>query len=387
MIPYAKQNISKEDIESVISVLKSDYLTQGPVVPEFENEVAKYCNSKYAIAVNSATSALHISCLALDVKKNDIVWTSSISFVASANCALYCDASIDFIDINPDTFNICIDKLELKLKEAKCKNKLPKVLIAVHMCGQSCEMDKIFDLSKKYNFKIIEDASHSIGGKYKNQPIGNCSYSDITIFSFHPVKIITSGEGGMITTNNVNIANHLRLLRSHGITSNLEDFQKHNIDEIWNYEQVDLGYNYRMTDIAAALGLSQFSKLDVFVQERNEIANRYDNLLNNFPILLPRVIKNSYSAFHLYIIRINHDKCTKTNKDIYKILHQNGIKVNFHYIPIYRQPYYQNLGYKFDSFPSAELHFKQSLSLPIFSGLTLEDQNYVINQLEKALIN
>lgn len=386
MIPYAKQNISIEDIDSVINVLKSDYLTQGPVVPEFENAIANYCNAEYAIAVNSATSALHISCLALDLKMNDIVWTSSISFVASANCALYCNAKIDFLDINPETFNICIDKLKYKLEDASKNNTLPKVLIAVHMSGQSCEMDKIFELSKIYGFKIIEDASHSIGGKYKNKPIGNCDYCDLTIFSFHPVKIITTGEGGMIITNKLEIANKLKLFRSHGITSNIDDFENQSQDEIWNYQQINLGYNYRMTDIAAALGLSQFKKIDSFVKERNEIASRYDKLLKNPQILLPKIINDSYSAYHLYIIRLNPDICRKTNKEIYNILHKNGIKVNLHYIPIYRQPYYQRFGFQYNYCPSAELHFKQSLSIPIYSGLTLKDQEKVINEIEKALI-
>ena len=285
-IPYSKQSINKEDIKSVIKVLNSEFLTQGPIIPNFEKSVAEYCESHHAVAVNSATSALHISCIALGLNKGDILWTSPISFLASANCALYCEANIDFVDIDINSFNISIDKLEEKLIKAKSENKLPKILIPVHMCGQSCDMDSIYNLSKEYGFKIIEDASHALGGKYKNKPIGNCIYSDITVFSFHPVKIITSGEGGMALTKDYKIARKLQLLRSHGVTRDINEME-FNSDGPWYYEQSLLGFNYRMNDIQAALGNNQIKRVNEFVSKRNKIAKRYNDLLRNLPLEKP----------------------------------------------------------------------------------------------------
>ena len=298
MIPYGKQNISSEDIEAVVEVLKSDYLTQGPVVPEFEKAISSYCGAKYAVAVNSATSALHIACLALGVGLGDLVWTSAITFVASANCALYCGAEVEFVDISSESYNISIQRLTDKLEAAKKSGRLPKVVIPVHLAGQSCDMRAIHALSKKYGFRIIEDASHAIGGKYLEERIGGCQYSDITVFSFHPVKIITTGEGGIALTNDQNLIKKMARLRSHGITRYPEEMT-HAPDGPWYYQQIELGFNYRMTDIHAALGLSQLGRLDKFVSERHAIAERYGQLLSKSQIKLPQQDPQSRSAWHL----------------------------------------------------------------------------------------
>ena len=339
-IPYARQDINQADIDAVVAVLHSDILTQGPVVPAFENSVANYCKAKHAVAVNSSTSALHIACMALGVGKGDIVWTSPITFVASANCALYCGATVDFIDIDKRTYNLSLERLAEKLAVAEKVGKLPKVVIAVHLCGQPCDMAGIHALSQQYGFKIIEDASHAIGGKYKNEPIGSCHYSDITVFSFHPVKIITTGEGGMAFTNDITLAKHMRLLRSHGITRASTDLQPRPAGEIWNYQQIDLGFNYRMTDIQAALGLSQMTRLDEFVTKRYAIAKRYDQLLSELPLLTPYQHEDGYSSYHLYVIRLKLAKINKTQRQVYDAIYAAGVLVNLHYIPVYRQPHY-----------------------------------------------
>jgi UDP-4-amino-4,6-dideoxy-N-acetyl-beta-L-altrosamine transaminase len=385
MIPYGRQDISEEDISSVIEVLNSDFLTQGPVVPAFEEAVANYCGVKHGIAVNSATSALHIACMALEVKKDDIVWTSPITFVASANCAIYCGANVDFVDIDSVTYNMSLDALKEKLEIAETKGKLPKVVIPVHLAGQSCEMQEIGILAKKYGFKVIEDASHGIGGKYKSLPIGNCKYSDITVFSFHPVKIITTGEGGMCMTNDSELANRMTRYRSHGITRHSCEMTQMP-DGPWYYQQIDLGYNYRMTDINAALGLSQMKKLNMFVTKRHEIAKVYNERLHDLSfIMLPAQHKDTYSAYHLYIIRCKQYLKGETRLQLFEKLRSAGILVNLHYIPVYHHPFYQKLGFKRENFPEAENYYAEAISLPMHTVLTGEDQNFVINQIIKPI--
>jgi UDP-4-amino-4,6-dideoxy-N-acetyl-beta-L-altrosamine transaminase len=381
-IPYGRQDISQQDIDSVVEVLRSDYLTQGPVVPAFENGIVNYCNAKHGIAVSSATAALHIACLALDLGPGDLLWTSPNTFVASANCAIYCGASVDFVDINSRTYNMDVEKLAEKLVVAEKVGKLPKIVIPVHLAGQSCEMDTIYALSKKYGFKIIEDASHAIGGKYKGDPVGNCRYSDITIFSFHPVKIITTGEGGLITTNDSKLAKRLQRLRTHGITSNPDEMKTRPEGEIWNYQQVTLGYHYRMTDIHAALGLSQLSRLDQFVEERQRIARLYDHELKNLPVITPWQNPDTYSSYHLYPIRINLSATDKSQREVYDRFQEAGINVNLHYIPVYRQPYYESMGFQIGYCEEAEKYFKSAISIPVFSSFTNDQQSKVIEVLK-----
>lgn len=384
MIPYGRQDITQEDIDAVISVLRSEWLTQGPRVPEFEQQVADYCGTRHAVAVNSATSALHIACMALDVGPGDTVWTSPNTFVASANCALYCGAQVDFVDIDPDTWNLCPHRLAEKLSEAKQHNRLPKVVIPVHLCGQSCDMEAIYRLSQQYGFRIIEDASHAIGGYYQNQPVGNCRYSDITVFSFHPVKIITSAEGGMALTNNPQLAERMARLRSHGITKDPEQMLNTPAGA-WYYEQLELGYNYRMTDLQAALGSSQLKRLDDHVARRNEIAQRYDELLSEFPIQCPKLISEAFSSWHLYPIRLCLGQITKSHGQIFELLRKDGVGVNLHYMPVHLHPYYRALGYEIGMFPEAERYSQNAISLPIFPTLKSEEQERVVSVLEKAL--
>lgn len=383
-IPYGRQDINEEDVQAVIDVLHSDFLTQGPAVPAFEQAVSQYCGANHALAMNSATSALHVACLALGVGKGDIVWTSPITFVASANCALYCGASVDFVDIDPHTYNMSAKKLRIKLEEAQQHNRLPKVVIPVHLCGQSCEMVQIHKLSKEFGFRVIEDASHAIGGRYQDQLIGNCRYSDITIFSFHPVKIITTGEGGMALTNDVELAEKMSLLRSHGITRNPSQMT-HEPDGAWYYQQVDLGFNYRMTDMQAALGVSQIQRLDGFVAKRHDLAKRYDKLLVGLPINLPWQHPDSYSGLHLYVIRLKLDKISSTHREVFDALRKQEIGVNLHYIPVHTQPYYSQFGFKQGDFQEAESYYSQAISLPIYPNLLKTDQDHVIETLKKVL--
>jgi UDP-4-amino-4,6-dideoxy-N-acetyl-beta-L-altrosamine transaminase len=379
IIPYGKHDISKKDINSVIKVLKSDWLTQGPLVPLFENEMNKICNSTYSVAVNSATAALHIACLSLDLKQGDWLWTSPISFVASANCALYCGAKVDFVDIELETFNISIVALENKLQIAKKNNKLPKIIIPVHFAGHSCDMKEIYKLSKIYGFKIIEDASHAIGGQYLNNKIGNCKYSDITIFSFHPVKIITTGEGGMALTNNFNLAIKMRQYRSHGITNEKEYMIQKSDGEIWNYQQINLGYNYRMTDIQAALGMSQLARVNKFVTKREFIALRYNNELNSDFIQTPVIKPYANSSHHLYTVLLKPN-INFSQKSFYEKLISKGINVNVHYIPIYLQPYYSQIfKYPKGYCPNSEAYFRTTITLPIFTTLTRGQQSFIID--------
>ncbi len=383
-IPYGRQDISEDDINEVINVLKSDFLTQGPQVPLFEENVKKYCGADFAVASNSATSSLHSACVALGVSKKDIVWTSAITFVASSNCAIYCGATIDFVDIDIKTFNMCPKKLEEKLEDAKLKNALPKVVIPVHMCGQSCDMKKINDLSKIYGFKIIEDASHAIGGSFKGSKVGSCKFSDVTVFSFHPVKIITSGEGGMALTNDKEIADKMYLHRSHGITRD-QSKMKNISDGPWYYEEIDLGFNYRMTDISAALGNNQLKRVDEFISKRHTIAKSYDVSLKKLPLITPFQSADSFSSYHLYVIRIDESRTNTTHKDFFEYLRNEEILVNLHYIPVYRHPYYRENGFEGFFLENAEIYYKTALSIPMYSSLNDSDQNRVIETIEKGL--
>ncbi|MEK6218360.1 MAG: UDP-4-amino-4,6-dideoxy-N-acetyl-beta-L-altrosamine transaminase [Psychrobacter sp.] len=384
-IPYGRQNITDKDIDAVVNVLKSDFLTQGPKVPEFEQAIIDQCDVKYALAMNSATSALHAACLALDVGKGDIVWTTPITFVASANCALYCGATVDFVDIDPKTYNLSTQALKQKLEAAKEKGQLPKVVIPVHLCGQPCDIKGIFRLSKEYGFSIIEDASHAIGGKYEDEPIGNCQYSDITIFSFHPVKIITTAEGGVATTNNKDLAQKMDLLRSHGITRDTE-LMTNEPDGPWYYQQIDLGFNYRMTEMQAALGVSQIERLQSITDRRHEIAKRYNEKLANLSVTVPFQIEESYSGLHLYVIRLKLDDIKVTHLEVFNALREANIGVNLHYIPVHLQPYYQkHFGFKIGDFPEAEQYYKEAISLPLYPDLTEEQQDYIVKTLKDIL--
>ncbi len=377
MIPYGRQSISQDDVNAVVDVLNSDFLTQGPTVPLFEDAVKDFVGSRFAIAANSATSALHLACLALGVGKGDIVWTSAITFVASANCAIYCGASVDFIDIDAQSYNMSVSDLEQKLILAKKSGKLPKVLIPVHLCGQSCDMQNIFELSKKYGFKIIEDASHSIGGKHHDSFIGSCRFSDITVFSFHPVKIITSAEGGMCTTNNSDLARTIELLRTHGITRDENELANHS-EGTWYYEQQLLGFNYRMTDLQAALGLSQLDRLNTFISSRNKIAEMYIDDFSGSKITFQKLLDNNLSAYHLFVIQIEEKDTGLSKKKIFEALKKMGINVNLHYIPVYRHPYYQSLkSYEKKDFPNSEKYYSTAISIPIFPDLNEDDRQYV----------
>lgn len=380
MIPYARQAISEADIQAVVDVLRSDFLTQGPAVPAFEKAVADYCGAQHAVAVNSATSALHMACLALGVGPNDWVWTSAITFAASANCALHCGARVDFVDIDPRTYNLSVARLAEKLAHAEQEGRLPKVLIPVHMCGQPCDMAGIQALSRRYGFKIIEDASHAIGGRYRGEPIGDCRYSDVTVFSFHAVKIITTAEGGMAVTQDGALATRMRLLRSHGITRDAGDMT-HAPDGPWYYQQIELGFNYRMTDVQAALGLSQMQRIDSFVAQRLAIATRYDERLSNPVVVTPWQHPDSCSAWHLYVIRLKLEGIGKTHREVFQGLRAAGIGVNLHYIPVYRHPYYERLGFKVGSWPEAERYYGDAISLPMYVTLTEQQQDSVIAAL------
>ena len=367
-IPYGRQHITDADIEAVVSVLKSDFLTQGSQVPAFEELVSTYTGASYGVAVNSATSALHIACLALGLGKGDWLWTTPNTFVASSNCALYCGATVDFVDIDPVTLNMSVEKLAEKLQLAKANHTLPKIVIPVHFAGEPCDMAAIYALSQQYGFKIIEDASHAIGGSYQQKPIGSCQYSDITVFSFHPVKIITTAEGGLATTNNQILAKKMQLFRSHGITREA-DKMTHEADGSWYYQQVDLGFNYRMTELQGALGVSQMANLDTFVARRHQLANRYDTLLAELPIILPFRNPKNYSGLHLYPIQIKPES-GRTRKQVFDSLRAQNIGVNVHYIPVHTQPYYAKLGFKQGDFPHAESYYAQAISLPLYYDLT-----------------
>ncbi len=382
-IPYGRQSIDADDIQSVVKILESDYLTQGPTIKKFENLISKYVNSKYTITANSATSALHLACLALELKENDIVWTSPITFVASANCALYCKASIDFVDIDLSTGLISLDKLEEKLKLAKKENKLPKILIPVHLAGTSCDMKNIYKLSLEYGFRIIEDASHAIGGRYQDNRVGCCKYSDITVFSFHPVKIITTGEGGAATTNAQNLAQKMFQLRSHGITKDKNKFIE-NTSAQWHYEQHLLGFNYRMNDIQAGLGINQLLKIDKFVEKRHLLRKEYIKKISSPKIKLLEIPNDIYSSLHLLVLQIENISEIEHIK-LFKSLRDYGIGVQLHYMPVHLQPYYKKLGFKKNDFPQAEKYATRSFSIPLFPDLKQEELFYVVDSLERLI--
>lgn len=384
MIPYGRQDITQADIDAVVGVLQSDFLTQGPMVPRFEQGVARHVGAEHALAVNSATSALHIACLALGLGPDDRLWTSPVTFVASANCGLYCGAKVDFVDIDPRTYNLCPKALEAKLQQAERDGTLPKVVVPVHLCGQPCDMQAIHALAKRYGFRIIEDASHAIGGKYQGEFIGNCRYSDITVFSFHPVKIITTAEGGMALTNDAALAERMALLRSHGITREPSKMT-HESDGPWYYQQIDLGFNYRMTELQAALGVTQLERLDRYVARRHELARRYDQLLAGLPVTTPWQHPDSYSGLHLYVIRLQLETLRSSHRQVFESLREQGIGVNLHYIPVHTQPYYQRMGFQTGDFPEAERYYCEAISLPMFQTMTEQQQDHVVGVLREVL--
>lgn len=391
MIPYGRQDIAAADIAAVVETLQSDWLTQGPAIERFEQAVADYCGAKYAVAVCNATAALHIACLAAGLEQGDALWTSPNTFVASANCALYCGAAVDFVDIDPATYNLNVSALEQKLECANKEGRLPKVVVPVHFSGQSCDMEAIAALSRRYGFSVIEDAAHAIGGSYRDKAIGSCEFSEMAVFSFHPVKIITTGEGGMILTNRKDLYEKLQRLRSHGITRDARLMQGESDgahDEprgSWYYQQIELGYNYRMTDIQAALGASQMTRLDEFVQRRHELAARYQDLLQGLPLTLPWQHPDTHSSFHLYVIRLQLDKLAKSHRQVFEELRGADIGVNLHYIPVHLQPYYHQLGFRSGDFPEAEKYYSEAITLPLYPGLSEADQDRVVAALKNIL--
>lgn len=384
MIPYGRQEITQADIDAVAEVLRSDFLTQGPMVPRFEEALTEHSGAKYALAANSATSALHIACLAVGLGPGDWLWTSPLTFVASANCALYCGAKVDFVDVDPRTYNLSPVELERKLVEAERKGVLPKVVVPVHLSGQPCDMAKIFELSRRYGFKIIEDASHAIGGRYRDEPIGNCRYSDITVFSFHPVKIVTTAEGGAALTNDKELADRMALYRSHGITRNAAEMT-HEPDGPWYYQQVALGYNYRLTDIQAVLGLSQMGRLTEYVARRHVLAGRYDELLASLPVVRPWQHPDSYSGLHLYVIRLALAQISKSRLEVFEGLRARGIGVNLHYIPVHTQPHYLQMGFRKGDFSEAEKYYEEAITLPLFPTMSEAQQDEVVSALTAEL--
>ncbi len=381
MIPYGRQDVTSADIDAVVEVLRSDWLTQGPAVPRFEEAVARVGGAQHGVAASSATAALHLACMALDVGPGDLVWTSAVTFVASANCARYCGADVDFVDIDPRTYNMSVARLEEKLARAKAAGRVPKVVIPVHLSGQACDMRAIRALSGRYGFRIIEDASHAIGGSYRNEPIGNGRYSDITVFSFHPVKLITSAEGGMAVTNDAGLAKRMSRLRSHGITRDAGEMTRAP-DGPWYYEQIELGYNYRLTDVQAALGFSQLQRLSEYVARRHQLAKRYEALLEGLPLVKPWQHPDTHSALHLYVVRVTEKA---GHRRVFEGLRAVGIGVNLHYIPVYRQPYYARIGYDAAQFPEAERYYQEAITLPLYPTLTDEGQSEVVRQLAALL--
>ena len=382
MIPYGHQDVGPSEIEAVLETLRSDWLTQGPVIERFETRVAEICQAGYAAAVCNATAALHLACMALDLGPNDWLWTSPNTFVASANCALYCGARVDFVDIDPKTYNMCPQQLEQKLEHAERTGRLPKIVVPVHFAGQSCDMARIGALAKRYGFRVVEDASHAVGGQYESLPVGCCRYSDMTIFSFHPVKIVTTGEGGIVLTNSGELRNQVAMLRSHGITRDAHRMDRES-EGTWYYQQIALGLNYRITDIQCALGLAQIDRLPAFLARRQEIATTYNRQLESIAVTRPWQSPQSRSAWHLYVIRVPSQ--VQPRRKVFDRLRAAGILVNVHYIPVHLQPYYRRLGFKRGDFPAAESYYEEAISLPIFFSLSAEDQDFVVRQLKEAL--
>ncbi|VBB05528.1 degt/dnrj/eryc1/strs aminotransferase [Lucifera butyrica] len=382
-IPYGHQDINEADIQAVMAVLASDWITQGPAIEKFEQTVAQYCGARYAVAVNSATSALHIACMAAGLKRGEWLWTSPNTFVASANCGRYCGAAVDFADIDNRTYNISVTRLAEKLKRAKRENRLPKVVVPVHFAGQSCEMEPIQRLAAEYGFLLLEDASHAIGGTYQGQKVGSCRFADMTVFSFHPVKIITTAEGGMVLTNRQDLYERLIRLRSHGITRQAELMSEN--QGPWYYQQIELGFNYRLTDLQAALGISQMERIDEFVAKRRAIAAKYDRELKNLPLILPWQHPDSLSAYHLYVVQLAPVYQRKSRRQVFEELRASGIGVNVHYIPVHTQPYYRQFGFKYGDFPVAEAYYNSAVSIPLYAAMTAEQQDYVISTLTEIL--
>lgn len=384
MIYYGKQSVNEADIAAVEAVLRSDFLTQGPAIEQFERCVADYCGAKYAVAVCNATAALHIACRAAGLGAGDVLWTSPITFVASANCGRYCGADVDFVDIDERTYNMSAGALEEKLRREKVENRLPKIVVPVHLAGQSCEMKRIHALAKEYGFTVLEDASHAVGADYFDTKVGSCAFSDMTVFSFHPVKIVTTGEGGMILTNNRDLYEKLTLYRSHGITRDQEKMT-HAADGAWYYQQIDLGYNYRMTDLQAALGHSQMQRLDEFVARRRELAARYNELLRDLPLTTPYVMEGTAPSWHIYVVRLDFARIGKTKEQIFTEMKEWGIVLNLHYIPVHLQPYYERLGFAKGDFPHSEAYYEEALTLPLYYTLTDEQQNEIVAALGEVL--
>jgi UDP-4-amino-4,6-dideoxy-N-acetyl-beta-L-altrosamine transaminase len=383
-IPYGRQSISEDDIKAVVEVLRSDWLTQGPAVGRFERRVAEYCGAKYAVAVNSATSGLHIACLALGLGRGDRLWTSANTFVASANCGLYCGATVDFVDIDPSTGNMSVEHLAQKLAASERAGTLPKIVIPVHFGGQSCPMEEIAALARRYGFHLIEDASHAIGGRYKETRVGSCAYCDLAVFSFHPVKIITTGEGGMVLANRDDLQRKLMRLRSHGTTRDPAQMEGESHGP-WYYQQLDLGYNYRMTDIQAALGLSQMGRIDEFVTRRHQLAGRYDQAFRGMAVETMQQRADAWSAYHLYVIRLQLEKIGRSHRRVFEDLRERGVQVNLHYIPVHLQPYFRKMGFKAGDFPNAEAHYSRAITIPLYHGLSEEDQDRVIRYVRDVL--
>jgi UDP-4-amino-4,6-dideoxy-N-acetyl-beta-L-altrosamine transaminase len=384
MIPYGRQEIDAQDIDSVVEVLRSDLLTQGECVPQFEQDLCAYTAAKYGCVCSHGTAALHLACLALGLQQGDVLWTSAVSFVASANCGLYCGASIDFVDIDVKSYNLCVPSLEVKLQQAKRHNALPKILVVVHMCGQVCDMQAIYRLSKDYGFSIIEDACHALGSTYKGQATGCCEYADISVFSFHPVKSMTTAEGGAALTNDVKLAEQMSLLRGHGITRS-PMLMTHQPEGDWYYQQIALGYNYRMSDLQAALGMSQLQRLDQFMASRRSLAARYDQLLQELPVVSPVQHPDTVSSWHLYVIQLQLEEIDKTRAEIFTAMRDAGVGVHVHYIPIYRQPYFQQMGFDKQDYPGAEKYYAQALTLPLHTQLKEAEQFKVVNKLAELL--
>ena len=381
MIYYGKQSISEDDIQEVVKVLRSDFLTQGPTIERFEKRVAEYCGAKYAVAVSNGTAALHIACLAAGLGKGDALWTSPITFVASANCARYCGADVDFVDIDANTYNMSVEVLEEKLRSAM---RRPQMVVPVHLAGQSCDMKRIHELAQEYGFMVMEDACHAMGADYLGKKVGCCEFSDMAVFSFHPVKIVTTGEGGMVLTNNEGLYQRLLLFRSHGITRN-PDLMTHEADGPWYYQQLELGFNYRMTDIQAALGYSQMKRVDEFVARRRELAARYESLLSDLPVRTPQVLEGTEPSWHIYVVRVDFSNVKKSRQQIFKEMRERGITLNLHYIPVHTQPYYKKQGYCVEEYPAALEYYKEAVTLPLYYGLTDEEQEMIVKRLLEVL--